>query len=183
MEFCTINKSFKTECMNTKKFTFNLFLVLIIFSGCSTNVDMWGTGDYDISADFPSLKVVPLNTTETKLKGKWNLQSISSIDSVYSDSSFMKSRCLEFSDSSLMFSQKPLFSDRETGVILRKFPNKYPGQVYGGEYYSPDTSHLKIITRDIYLYPDSALLKIVSLTETKLSLRDTISSFQWNFVK
>lgn len=173
----------KTKCMNTKKNLFALSLGMIIFSGCSQNVDMWGTGDYGGYTYYSSTIVFPLNPTETKLKGKWNLMSISTLDSFYTDKIFLKNRNIEFSDSGIAHRQLPRYFVNGTGVTLRKVPNNYPGPFYYGDYLSPDISDLKIIKGDLNSGMDSSLLKIMTLTATELSLRDTISNLQWNFVR
>ena len=169
--------------MNTKKILFALSLGMIIFSGCSQNVDLWGTGDYGGYTYYSSTIVFPLNPTETKLKGKWNLISISTLDSLYTDKTFLKNRNIEFSDSGIAHRQLPRYFDNGTGVTPRKVPNNYPGPFFYGDYYSPDISDLTIITGEQYSVMDSSALKIMTLTATELSLRDTISNFQWNFVR
>ena len=169
--------------MNTKKILFAISLVMIILSGCSKNVDIWGNGNNGGYDYYSSYIVYLLNPTETKLKGKWNLMSISTPDSLYTDKIFLKNRNIEFSDSGIAHRQLPRYFDNGTGVTLRKVPNNFPGPYYYGEYSSPDISDLKIIKGDLNSGMDSSQLKIMTLTATELSLRDKISNFQWNFVR
>ena len=164
--------------MNTKKIVFALSLGMIILSGCGKDEIDWGAnGVYDTS----------LNATETKLRFSWRLQSISTIDSLYVDSSFIKGRYLFFESYSFSKNGRPQFSDHHTGISMKMVPNKILGAWKDGEYNSPDSSHLKIVTYvdnfDNRKALDSSLLKIMTLTTTKLNLRDTISNIQWNFVR
>ncbi len=169
--------------MNTKKILFALSLVTILFSGCSIDVNTSGNGNYGISEYYNSYIIFPLNPTETKLRGKWDLMSISTLDSLYTDRAFLKNRNIVFSDSGIVHRGLPQFFDNGTGVTRKKVPNNSPGPFYYGDYFSPDISNLKIITGDRYSVIDTSLLKIISLTASELSLRDTISNFQWNFIR
>ena len=167
--------------MNTKKNLLALSLVTIILFGCTKeeNPD-WDWEDVGTCG-------TPLNSTETKLEGlMWKLRSISTIDSLYDDSIFIKRRYLVFNGYCLSKNGRPTFYENNTGLSLKMVPNKIFGTSKDGEYKSPDTSHLKIVfykdnSQDKAL--DSSLLKIMILTSTQLSLRDTISNIQWNFAR
>jgi len=167
--------------MNTKKILFALSLVTIILSGCSKTDPHWnvptenyGTGGSGNTGNPTTriTQVIPLNPTETKLLGRWNLKSLSTIDSLYTDSSFVSFRFIEFTDRG--------FADRQIPIC---YGNYNSGMMETNLYYSPDITHVRIINGNIPNSSDSSLLKIISLTSNELSLKDSILNAQWNFIR
>lgn len=166
--------------MKHYKIVSKFFLSALLFSGCTDKIDMEFPAREPNYQGTINLSVVALNPTEQRLRGEWYLRSMSTPDSVFSDSIVNRSKKIGFSEFAFAGETHPIFQDF-MGLYARLLPDSSVYTARTETWYAPDSSTLKINFKEFNRPEGTVSFEIANLALYQLTLVDNSTGRKWNF--
>lgn len=161
-----------------------IFLCSVTFISCTDEFDLEFPAPVPPANVQVNLTLVPLNTTEQKLRGEWFLRSLVTRDTVYNDSLYNHLRSVRFTEFAWPGQTMPILDDY-TNLFTKATPDSIFYLPSNNEtFQAPDPSTLIIYFDGGVPQGGSTIrLQITYLEIYNLNLRDSVTGKEWKFVR